>query len=90
MEINTVEKQAEFALKSVNHIITIQKKISDIIENGKSSKYSFEDLRKDSEHISKVIYILKNGSLNNFEEDDDNAKFDVDRLMHFLNTKLNI
>ena len=85
-----MQKKAEFALESVNHIRTIHNKIKDIIDNGKSSKYSFEDLKQDCEHINKVIYILKYGSLDNFEEDDDNAQVNVDYLMHLLNTKLNI
>ena len=71
VEINNEETQVEFAIKAVNHIVTIQKKIKDMIKNGKSSKYSFDDLSKECDHIIKTIYLMKNRSLDNYESEND-------------------
>ena len=61
-----------------------------MIKNGKSSEYNFDDLSKECDHIINAIYLMKNESLDNFEDDNDNVKVDVDYLLNLLHTKLNI
>ena len=90
MEINNEETQVEFAIKAVNHIVTIQKKIKDMIKNGKSSEYNFDDLSKECDHIINAIYLMKNESLDNFEDDNDNVIVNIDMLETLMNKKLDI
>lgn len=90
MEINIEEIQVKFAIKAVNHIRTIQEKIRDMIKNGKSSKYSFDDLGKECDNITSALYIVKNGSLDNFEDDIDNVVDNMDILETSMNNNLHI
>ena len=90
MEANNDKSHIKIATEAVKYIQRLVKQIDDLIENGKSSKYSLEDLSKECDHIIKAIYLMKNGSLDNFEDDNDNVKVDVDYLLNLLHTKLNI
>ena len=90
MEANNDKSHIKIATEAVKSIQRLVKQIDDLIENGKSSKYSLEDLSKECDHIIKAIYLMKNGSLDNFEDDNDNVKVDVDYLLSLLHTKLNI
>ena len=90
VEANNDKSHIKIATEAVKCIHRLVKRIDDLIENGKSSKYSLEDLSKECDHIIKAIYLMKNGSLDNFEDDNDNVKVDVDYLLNLLHTKLNI
>ena len=90
MEINNEDTQVQFAIKAVSHIVTIQKKIKDMIKNGKSSEYNFDDLSKECDHIINAIYLMKNESLDNFEDDNDNVIVNLDILETLMNKKLDI
>ena len=90
MEANNDKSHINIASEAIKYTQRLVKQIDDLIENGKSSKYSLADLSKECDHIIKAIYLMKNGSLNNFEDDNDNVKVDVEYLLNLLHTKLNI
>ena len=61
-----------------------------MIQNGKSSEYSFDDLSKECDNIINAICLMKNESLDNFEDDNDNVIVNLDILETLMNNKLNI
>ena len=90
VDLYNEETQVQFAIKAVNHIRTIQKKIRDMIKNGKSSKYSFDDLGKECDNIISALYIVKNGSLDDSEDDIDKVIDNMDNLETSMNNNLRI
>ena len=90
MEANNDKSHIKIATEAVKSIQRLVKQIDDLIENGKSSKYSLEDLSKECDHIIKAIYLMKNGSLDNYESENDNVIVNLDILESLMNTKLSI
>ena len=90
VEANNDKSHINIASEAIKYTQRLVKQIDDLIENGKSSKYSLADLSKECDHIIKAIYLMKNGNLNNFEDDNENVIVDVEYLLNLLDTKLNI